>query len=206
VTDSGHGVSDEVRAQMFEMYFTTRAPGKGTGIGLWLVNRLIHEYDGHVTVDSSPGAGACFEIHFPRLEAARTPGAAAASGAARAGRIVLVDDEVSVANFMSEVLRDAGYEVVMFTESLQALRYLELHHQSVGAVLTDHQMPLMTGITLAERVRELRHDLPIALVSAFPADTPAAGAPFDRILSKPFRIDELLVLLEELLETRATFA
>jgi PAS domain S-box-containing protein len=206
VTDSGHGIAADIRNQMFEMYFTTRAPGKGTGIGLWLVNRLVHEYDGHVAVDSAPGAGARFEVHFPGLETGRAPSAMPQPGTARAGRIVLVDDEVSVANFMSEVLRDAGYEVVMFTDSLQALKYLELHHGHVGAVLTDHQMPLMTGLTLAERIRELRHDLPIALVSAFPDTGPAPNSPFDRILPKPFRIDELLELLEELLEAQTTLA
>lgn len=197
VTDSGHGISDDVRAQMFEMYFTTREPGKGTGIGLWLVNRLIHEYDGHVTVASAPGAGARFEIHFPRMQRLE-PSRPAALPGGHAGRIVLVDDEVSVANFMSEVLRDAGYEVVVFNESLQALRYLEQHHDHVAAVLTDQQMPLMTGLTLGQRIRELRPDLPIALVSAFMETNSAESTPFDRLLAKPFRIDELLALMEEL--------
>jgi PAS domain S-box-containing protein len=200
VTDSGHGIAEDIRSQMFEMYFTTREPGKGTGIGLWLVNRLIHEYDGHVTVVSTPGAGARFEIHFPRIEHDGLPGVPPQASGARAGRIVLVDDEVSVANFMSEVLRNAGYEVVVFSESLPALRYLEHHHAHVAAVLTDHHMPLMTGFTLAERIRELRADLPVGLVTAFadPVAT-APGSPFDRVLAKPFRIDELLELLDDLL-------
>ncbi len=199
VADSGHGIDDDTRARMFDMYFTTREPGKGTGIGLGLVNKLIHEYDGHITVNSAPGQGARFDVHFPISGAADPQRIAPLAVTSRIGRIVLVDDEVSVANFMSEVLRDAGYEVVMFTESLQALRYLEHHHASVAAVLTDQQMPLMTGIALAERVRELRPDLPIALVSALVDGQSVSEPLFDRALVKPFRIDELIGMLEELL-------
>jgi len=151
-------------------------------------------------VDSAPGAGARFEVHFPRPDHVGSPSPGPMIGV-RSGRIVLVDDEVSVANFMSEVLRDAGYEVVVFTESLPALRYLESHHESVGAVLTDQQMPLMTGLNLAQRIRELRADLPIALVSAFMEAAPGTASPFDRMLAKPFRIDELLNLLEDLLQS-----
>ncbi|MGA0840224.1 MAG: ATP-binding protein [Pseudomonadales bacterium] len=204
VEDSGHGIDPDVRSRLFEMYFTTRAPGKGTGLGLWLVNRLVHEHEGHVIVDSSPGNGARFSVVFPfasdSVAAAENPGAARGH-AQRTGRVVLVDDEVSVANFMSEALRDAGYEVVVFNESLPALRYLEQHHAHVTAVLTAEQMPLLSGVDLTTRLRELRPDLPIALVGA-PSDSGTAGSRsgslFDRVLSKPFQMDELVGLLEEL--------
>ncbi|MBX3707435.1 MAG: response regulator [Pseudomonadales bacterium] len=203
VADSGHGITDAVRARMFEMYFTTREPGHGTGIGLWLVNRLVHEYEGHVTVVSSPGSGATFEIHLPPADRPGRDRAPVPVEALRAGRIVLVDDEVSVANVMSEVLRDAGYEVVVFTESLPALRYLETHHASVAAVLTDQQMPLMTGLTLAERIRELSPTLPIALVTAYlESSASVPEAPFDHVLAKPFRMDQLLEVLDTLLARR----
>jgi CheY-like chemotaxis protein len=204
VTDSGHGISPDVRERLFDMYFTTRAPGKGTGIGLWLVNRLVHEYEGHILVESSPGAGARFSVVFPPAEdmlAAADNARSPSVTQRRAGRVVLVDDEVSVVNFMSEALRDAGYEVVVFHESLPALRYLEQHHEHVTAVLTDQHMPLMSGMDLTTRLRELRPDLPIALVSAnldVEAAMPGERAPFDRVLAKPFRMDELVNLLEDL--------
>ena len=204
VTDSGHGISPDVRERLFDMYFTTRAPGKGTGIGLWLVNRLVHEYEGHILVESSPGAGARFSVVFPPAEdmlAAADNAHSPSVTQRRAGRVVLVDDEVSVVNFMSEALRDAGYEVVVFHESLPALRYLEQHHEHVTAVLTDQHMPLMSGMDLTARLRELRPDLPIALVSAnldVEAAMPGERPPFDRVLAKPFRMDELVNLLEDL--------
>ena len=204
VSDSGHGISDDVRERLFDMYFTTRAPGKGTGIGLWMVNRLVHEYEGHILVESSPGAGASFSVVFPPAPASLTPEAATYPPSVirrPAGRVVLIDDEVSVVNFMSEALRDAGYEVVVFHESLPALRYLEQHHEHVTAVLTDQHMPLMSGVDLTTRLRELRLDLPIALVSAnLDQATAFSGnqAPFNRVLAKPFRMDELVRLLEDL--------
>jgi CheY-like chemotaxis protein len=152
-----------------------------------------------VIVTSAPGAGARFSVLFPPAAIEHAyPDAPSPRRAPTSGRIVLVDDEVSVANFMSEALRDAGYETVVFNESLSALRYLEQHHAHVAALLTDHQMPVMTGVTLAERARAIRADLPIALVSAHLNSPDIAQGPFDLRLAKPFRMDELAALLAKL--------
>ena len=110
VEDSGHGISDEMRAKIFEMYFTTREHGKGTGIGLWLIDNLVHEYAGHITLQSVPGTGTTFSIHLPMASQApviETP--TDQTPMALDGRIMVVDDEVSVSNFIGEVLRDHGY-------------------------------------------------------------------------------------------------
>ncbi len=202
VQDSGHGISDEMRAKIFEMYFTTREHGKGTGIGLWLIDNLVHEYAGHITLDSVAGEGTTFSIHLPIAGSVPLVEAPLETAPISLdGRIVVIDDEVSVSNFIGEVLRDHGYEVVIFNESPTAMRYLEAHVDEVAMVLTDQMMPLMTGLDLAEQARTLRPDLPIILITAFAANRDSrrmAEIGINRFLAKPFRIDELLGAIHDL--------
>ncbi len=203
VSDTGHGISEAVRGRIFEMYFTTREPGKGTGIGLWLINNLIHEYNGHVTVNSAPGKGTTFEVHLPLVRSAATTGSAApAADEAASGRVVIVDDEVSVGNYMGEVLRDNGFDVIVFNESPAALRYLEERGDQIAALLTDQAMPTLTGAELTERARQLLPELPIALITGYTRDEDlqklrALG--INQVLKKPFRIDELVDAVRKLL-------
>ncbi|MEQ8783557.1 MAG: response regulator [Roseibium album] len=199
VTDSGHGIPDDVRERMFEMYFTTREPGKGTGIGLWQINNLIHEYQGHITLTSQPNLGTTFEVHLPIADPQALALADAAGGDAaeesNAGQIVVVDDEVSVGNFISEVLRDAGYDVALFHESPAALRHLQTHHREIGLLITDQNMPLMNGHELAEQAKALQPDLPVVLITGFASSHQAKQwrrLGLDGFLAKPFRLDELL--------------
>jgi CheY-like chemotaxis protein len=204
VTDSGHGIPDEVRSRMFEMYFTTREPGKGTGIGLWLINNLIHEYQGHITVSSETGFGTTFEVHLPIATIpakSRTDGAAVEHTELKAGNVVVVDDEVSVGNFIGEVLRDAGYDVTVFNESPSALRHLQAHHREVAVLITDQNMPLMNGQELAEQAKALNPDMPIVLITGFATNFQSKQwrqLGLDAFLTKPFRIDELLDTLAAL--------
>ncbi|MCB1684810.1 MAG: response regulator, partial [Pseudomonadales bacterium] len=203
VRDSGHGIEPELQAKIFEMYFTTREHGKGTGIGLWLINNLVHEYSGHITLRSKVGLGTTFNVHLPLApapgsEAERSP---EPEPVALEGRIVVVDDEVSVSSFIGEVLRDHGYDVVIFNESPSALRYLETNMDDIAMLLTDQVMPMLTGLDLSQRVRKIRADLPIILITAFTEHKDARR--FDeiginRFLAKPFRIDELLRAIREL--------
>ena len=202
VTDSGHGIPDDVRDHMFEMYFTTREPGKGTGIGLWLINNLIHEYQGHVTVTSKLKLGTTFEVHLP---VAKVPSEArektpAADAEPVAGTVLVVDDEVSVGNFIVEVLRDAGYEVKLFTESPAALRHLQSHHREVAVLITDQNMPLMNGQELAEQAKQLNAELPVVLISGFASAHAQQWLRLglDGFLAKPFRIDQLLDTVAQL--------
>jgi CheY-like chemotaxis protein len=197
VTDSGHGIADEVRDRMFEMYFTTREPGKGTGIGLWLINNLIHEYLGHVTVTSKLGQGTTFEVHLPTADSVTQviSDAEDEQVPAHAGVIMVVDDEVSVGNFISEVLRDAGYEVALFNESPRALRHLQDHHHDIAVLITDQNMPLMNGHELAEQAKTLNPGLPAVLITGFASTNQAQHwrrMGLDGFLTKPFRIEALL--------------
>ncbi len=202
VTDTGHGIPEELQAKVFEMYFTTREPGKGTGFGLWLINNLIHEYDGHISLESTVGVGTTFHIHLPIAEEPQPVVAEEPLAAMRiSGPIVVVDDEISVSNFIGEVLRDSGHDVVIFNESPSALRYLETHGHEVSVLITDQAMPVMTGLELSEQVKTLHPNLPIILITAFAGSKDTQRMErigIGRFLAKPFRIDELMDAISEL--------
>jgi PAS domain S-box-containing protein len=204
VRDTGHGIADEVRERMFDMYFTTREPGKGTGIGLWQINNLIHDYDGHVTVASQPGKGTTFAVHLPVAGSPiATPVNAPEQLPADAvrKRVIVVDDELSVGNFVGEVLRDSGYEVLVFNESPTALRHLREHHADVALLITDQNMPLMNGQELAEQAKSLDPALPVVLITGFTSGHHAQQwqrIGLDGFLTKPFRIDQLRELVAAL--------
>ncbi|MFP6814476.1 MAG: ATP-binding protein, partial [Pseudomonadales bacterium] len=150
VTDNGHGIPEELREKIFEMYFTTREAGKGTGMGLSQITTLIHEYGGHVTLDSTVGEGTTFRVHLPIATPAQQqqPSASAPTNKI-VGQIVVVDDEVSVGSFIGEVLRDHGLEPVIFNESPKAFRYLQSNADNLAMLITDQAMPLLSGLELS---------------------------------------------------------
>jgi PAS domain S-box-containing protein len=208
VTDNGHGISEELMAKVFEMYFTTREPGQGTGFGLWMINNLVHEHLGHVTLKSIAGEGTTFGIYLPTAAVEAVEDQLLQVPAPQMnGRIVVVDDEVSVANFIGEVLRDKGYPTLVFTESPQALDYLERNIDSVALLLTDGSMPLITGVELIQKLRTFGPDLPVIYITAYTQSTDSktlANLGVNRYLQKPFSIDEMLSVVAELTHTEAT--
>ncbi|XOV81671.1 MAG: response regulator [bacterium] len=208
VTDDGHGISEELMAKVFEMYFTTREPGQGTGFGLWMINNLVHEHHGHITLDSSAGEGTSFGIYLPtaNVDVVENQLLKVPAPAMR-GRIVVVDDEVSVANFIGEVLRDKGYPTLVFTESPQALDYLQRNIDDVALLLTDGSMPLITGVELIQQLRTFNAELPIIYITAYTQSTDSkalAKLGVNRYLQKPFSIDDMLAAVADLTKSEAT--
>ena len=209
VADTGHGIPKNIQQKVFEMYFTTRAPEEGTGFGLWMINNMVHEHQGHMALESVEGEGTTFHICLPIAAPDTTPdtGIANVSVPKIEGRIVVVDDEVSVANFIGEVLRDKGFPAVVFSESPQALDYLADNIDSVALLLTDGSMPLISGIDLVEYVRGQKPDLPVIFITGY-AQTIDEKAlqrlKVNTFLKKPFSIDEMLDAVSEHTRTRAS--
>ncbi|HQR48585.1 MAG TPA: hybrid sensor histidine kinase/response regulator, partial [Steroidobacteraceae bacterium] len=145
--------------------------GKGTGMGLAMVHGIVHEHDGHVVVESSPGHGARFRVLFPALTgAAQHPKGEPDSGgkvrAARpvlAGSVLVVDDEESVGEFMRELLESWGLRATSTPSPEAALELLQAAPARFDVVITDQSMPRLTGLRLARRIHEIRPDLPVVL-------------------------------------------
>ena len=214
VEDSGHGIPEAIMSKIFDAYMTTREPGKGTGIGLRTVHSLVHDYSGHITLESEVGRGSNFRIHLPFASQASIqdthqpghPGSAtipSEKGVELAGRILLVDDEVSVSNFIGEVLRNNGYEVVIYNDSLSALAYLKSNLDDVALVVTDQVMPQLTGLQLIDYVKGKRPELPVILITGFTHASDMDKVKrlgVEKFLTKPFHINELLDTISALTE------
>ena len=193
VADTGHGISEELLPRIFDMFVSTRAPGSGTGIGLWLIHTLVHEYEGHITVQTSP-RGTTFRVLLPVEQSQRgTTGAAVEP--LPDGQILVVDDEVSVGNFIGEVLRNAGYQTLVFNDSAAAFDYIGAQHRELALILTDQSMPQVSGLELVELARSVANPPPVVIITGYAdkadkARTAELGV--GQVLSKPFRIEDLL--------------
>ncbi|OGQ13274.1 MAG: hypothetical protein A2138_07130 [Deltaproteobacteria bacterium RBG_16_71_12] len=195
VTDSGVGMAPEVSARIFEPFFTTKAPGQGTGLGLATVYGIVSALGGRIEVTSSPGHGAEFTTTLPVAVEARPPPRAARAaplppGAPRS--VCVVDDEAVVRTLMARILGGAGLTVHTFA-SAEALIHDE--HHPCDALVTDINLPGMSGVSLAEHMREGRPGFHVVLVSGCTTDPApisrllAGGAVF---LAKPFAPDALV--------------
>ena len=206
VCDSGTGIAPDALDRIFDPFFTTKGVGKGSGMGLSTVHGIVHECGGHITVESTPGAGAAFRILFPPLFEAhadsRTAARARADHAPLAqrlsGRVLVVDDEAMVGDFMAELLASRGLDVTVKTDPLEAARWFSENPGRVDLLLTDQTMPRMTGLQLAQRLTTARPELPVILCTAFGDDIGADELRLHGVaalLKKPIEPASLVALL-----------
>ena len=173
ISDSGHGIAPEVQEKMFEPYYTTKPVGRGTGMGLSVVHGIVHEMQGHITVDSQVDEGASISLLFPlninELEERTTMEQRehATSKTDMGNRILLVDDEISITGYLGELLKMHDYDVTTSNDSQQALSLFLSEPAAFDLVITDMTLPGLTGIELATGMRQLRPDLPVILCSGY---------------------------------------
>jgi PAS domain S-box-containing protein len=169
VTDAGSGIDPATVSRMFEPFFTTKEVGRGSGMGLAMVHGIVHEHDGHVAVDTAPARGARFQVLLPVVEGVvEEPPATAAGPSARTplrGRVMLVEDEPTVAAFMDELLAGWGLEVVTRRDPRDAVRWLDDPRHAVDLLITDLTMPHLSGLDLAQHASAVRPELPVLLYS-----------------------------------------
>lgn len=201
VRDTGVGMSGEVLGRVFEPFFTTKEIGKGTGLGLSTVLGIVRGHGGFVQVESSPGHGTAFHLHFPALPGEVHDGEDAAAGGAMRGRgewLLLVDDEISVLTIAQSILVRHGYHVLTAVDGAEALTVFEANAGRIALVMTDYMMPGMDGIALVQRLRGLKPGIPCVLMSGLMGAQDAArreqlrGLGIVRVLTKPFASEALL--------------
>ena len=201
VGDSGVGMSAEVRAHIFEPFFTTKEQGQGTGLGLATVHGIIKQARGSIFVESAPGAGTLFAIFLPRVgedAGPRTeqPAAPVPPPAARAARVLLVEDNAAVRAATRRVLESEGYSVVEAVHGRAALEQLD-SGALVDLILSDVSMPEMGGRQLAQALRERGETVPILLISGFADADETEGSP--RVLQKPLTASVLTAAIAQAL-------
>ncbi len=170
VSDTGHGMDSEVLSKAFDPYFTTKEPGKGTGFGLALVQAIVYEHEGFITVESQVGQGTCFSIFLPVIQQADDPiddPSMADHPTGGAETIMVVDDEADIREVLCLFLQDIGYTVETFANGAQALDAFERTPHAYDLVITDMAMPKMTGSELAQSLLRLRKDIPVILCTGY---------------------------------------
>jgi CheY-like chemotaxis protein len=168
VSDTGDGIDPWVVDRIFDPYFTTKAIGEGTGLGLSVVQGIVRTYGGTIKVHSVKGEGTTFEIFFKGMEK-QAPSKTETIEALPAGaeRILLVDDEQILAELGKELLESVGYSVVTETNSLQAMETFRADPDGFDLVITDMTMPGLRGEELARQIIALRPGMPIILCTGY---------------------------------------
>ena len=203
VSDTGCGMSHEVRERLFEPFFTTKGQG-GTGLGLSMVHGIIRDHGGTISVVSEPGAGTQFEIHLPADAETVAPRVAEAARIIRGTgqHLMYVDDEEPLCHLMKRILVRLGYRCTGFTDAVAALHEFRTAPRDFDAVITDLQMPVMSGLDLARAIRIVRPDTPIAVASGYPPEHIATDPDVASVawISKPPSYEELAATVHRLLQ------
>jgi PAS domain S-box-containing protein len=169
VSDTGHGMSEELRQRIFEPFFTTKNQGEGTGLGLAVVHGIINKLNGYIEVDSEPGRGTTFDVYLPALAGSTVNEEQSMKTQlpVRSGRLMVVDDEPAILHALTQILAGLGYQTQGFSSGKSALAEFIENPQDFDLLLTDMTMPQMTGADLARQVLALRPDLPVLLCTGF---------------------------------------
>jgi two-component system, cell cycle sensor histidine kinase and response regulator CckA len=209
ISDTGTGMTDEVKAHLFEAFFTTKPKGKGTGLGLATCKTIVQQSGGHIGVYSEVGKGTTFKIYFPRVEQPLDVAARPIeTGPLPRGTetLLIVEDEPSVSHLARAVLKAQGYEVLFASNGQDALRVVHEHKGSpIRLVVTDVIMPLMGGKVMAEWLKTTYPDLKILFTSGYTDDAITHHGVLEtgvEFLPKPYTPATLAHRVRELLDEK----
>lgn len=206
VSDTGCGMSPEVKARIFEPFFTTKEPGQGTGLGLATVYGIVKQSGGRIVVYSEVGVGSAFHIYLPAVTAAQTP-LPGGDEAVRGGgeTLLLVEDEDAVRALARQSLEKRGYKVLEAGNGREALALAESYEGPLHLLVTDVVMPQMSGRQLVEEIVPRRPELKVLLMSGYTEDAVVRHGIADaraNYLQKPFTLSTLARKIREVLDQR----
>lgn len=205
VTDTGSGMSAEIKARIFEPFFTTKPQGKGTGLGLATCYGIMKQSGGHISVYSEPGQGTSFKVYFPRVsgEAQEVPEDEIPDQELNGSEtVLLVEDEPVVRDLTASVLQARGYTVLQARDGAEALTASKNHRRRIHLLLTDTVMPGMNGRELAERLLAKRPDTKVLYMSGYTDKAIVQHGilgPGIAFLQKPFKARALAAKVREVL-------
>ncbi len=211
VTDTGYGIEPAILERIFDPYFTTKGVGKGTGLGLAVVQGIVHKHGGAVHVESEPGKGTTFQVFFPVIEGEKKEIKEKREAPLPTGteRILFIDDEEVLAKIGKKILEPLGYKVTIRTSSTEALELIRAKPGYFDLVITDMTMPNMTGEQLSREVMKIRPELPIILCTGFShiiSEEKAREIGIHGFAMKPLGIKDLAEIVRRVLDQKnATF-
>ncbi len=204
VRDSGCGIDPSIVPHIFEPFFTTKPMGRGTGLGLSVVDGIVRNHGGAISVYSELGKGTVFQVYLPAAARPAPKSADAALSPPRGANqhVLYVDDEETLVWIAQRFLAKLGYRVTSFTDSRQALQAFIGDPGRFDAVVTDLAMPGLSGPQFAERVLAIRPDLPVLMTSGYVTPEDLAEAKrlgVREVLTKPSSVEELATALDRAL-------
>jgi two-component system, cell cycle sensor histidine kinase and response regulator CckA len=204
VSDTGHGMTPTQLEHIFDPYFTTKDRGEGTGLGLSVVHGIVKAHGGSMEVHSEVGKGSTFTVYLPavREEVASVGDAGPEVPLGSNEHILLVDDEPVVAKMSKEMLQQMGYEVSAQSDSTEALTLFHNNPSEFDLVITDMNMPKMTGTELAKELQTVRPDIPIILCTGFSelfTEEQAQALGLGALMIKPVRKSQMAEAIRRVL-------
>ncbi|MFB3829345.1 MAG: PAS domain S-box protein [Bryobacteraceae bacterium] len=204
VSDTGAGMTDDVKSRAFEPYFTTKGRGKGTGLGLSMVYGIVSRHGGEVRLESQPGEGARIDITLPAAGGSESETRHAPRRSATlkgTETVLLVEDEAALRRLARDILTSSGYRVLEARDGVDALQTAGAEPGPIHLVVTDMVMPRMGGSELAAEIRRRREGIRVLYMSGYTDDTIHAGvAERPNFLAKPFTPDALARKVREVLD------
>jgi PAS domain S-box-containing protein len=207
VADNGTGVETALQERIFDPFFTTKPVGQGTGLGLSVVHGIVRGHGGAIRLHSEPGLGSTFHVYLPLADPAPAPHAVAGGGPDAAGQgrgqhLIYVDDDEVMVVMVQRLLQRAGYRVTVCLGAVEALTLVQAHPQRYDLVVSDFNMPEMSGLELAAGLARVQPGLPVIISSGYLSDelrTRATRAGVRALLKKENTLEELPALVQQVL-------
>ncbi|MBL8817859.1 MAG: PAS domain S-box protein [Planctomyces sp.] len=208
VSDTGHGMSDEIKSKIFEPFFTTKGIGKGTGLGLAVVHGVVNQSGGQIMIESTVGVGTTFQILLPLVTNATSAEAVDKVRLAIRGSetVLLVEDDEAVRKITRISLQSQGYNVLEADGGAAALKYAENYPDEIHLLVSDVVMPEMGGRQLLDAVRRFRPGLRVLFISGYTDDAVLLHGVVeasDAFIQKPFTPLSLARKVREVIDTPA---
>ncbi len=212
MSDDGSGMDAATLERVFEPFFTTKAVGEGTGLGLSVVHGIVQTHDGAMTVRSQLGKGSTFTFYLPTVPAhAEVPTSGESAAATpptpnqdNGPRVLYIDDDESLVLLVQRLLQQRGFRVSSYIDQRQALNALRANPDAFDLVVTDYNMPGMSGLDVARAVRLIRADLPVAVASGFIDEAlraQAAAAAIQELIFKADVMEDFCEVIQRLART-----
>ena len=208
VSDDGCGMDEGTRARIFEPFFTTKPVGQGTGLGLSVVHGIVKSHAGAITVHSLPGHGSCFDLYFPvEMQAAAVPSVptatvVVATPQGNGEQVLYLDDDPVMMVMVEDLLKSAGYRVTCLDDPRQALARAGALVDPVDIVVTDFNMPELSGLDIAAELQRLRPGLPVVITTGYVSETLRGQAQqlgVKQVLQKEYTLEQLAGVVHQCL-------
>ena len=205
ISDNGHGMDRETLSRIFEPFFSTKGITAGTGLGLSTVYGIVTQHDGAITAESEKEMGSTFRVYLPISDSPEEIENIPQEYEMEEGEsktIIITEDDENVRNLTREILMEAGHEVITASNGEEAVLLIKDSPESVDLVILDVVMPVMGGYEAAEKIREIRPDIPLIFCSGYRQDRDSDRVDNfkenTRFLSKPYSMSDLLNVMGEL--------